>query len=114
MTLQEIKTLLEADVICGYERLNQTVRYAFAADLMSDVLRLNSDEMLLITGLVNLQAVRTAEMSDIGCILFVRGKPITPEMIRVARENNMVLLQCEESMFKVCGELYRAGMEAIY
>ena len=114
MTPKDIIQLLDATCICGEERLQCNIRHAFAADLMSDVLRLNTEELLLITGMANLQVIRTAEMSDIPFILFVRGKSITPEMEKLARENGILLLQCKQSMFKVCGELYRAGLPPVY
>lgn len=74
MVLNDIVQLLKASVICGDQHLECEIKRAFAADLMSDVLRLNTEEMLLITGLANLQVIRTAEMSDINFILFVRDK----------------------------------------
>ena len=114
MTPYDIMKLLDASCICGEEHLRRNVRHAFAADLMSDVLRLNTEDMLLITGMANLQVIRTAEMSDIPFILFVRGKNITPEMEALARENGIMLLQCKQSMFKVCGELYKAGLPPVY
>ena len=72
MTLTEIAALSNAQVIHENNHLDKTIRHAFAADLMSDVLRLDTSEMILITGLANLQVIRTAEMSDINFILFVR------------------------------------------
>ena len=114
MTPKDIIQLLDAHCICGKEHLQRNVRNAFAADLMSDVLRVDTSEMLLITGMANLQVIRTAEMSDIPFILFVRGKMVTPEMEALARENDMVVLTCPQSMFKVCGELYKAGLQPIY
>ena len=106
--------LLGAACICGEEHLEAPIRHAFAADLMSDVLRLNTENMLLITGMANLQVIRTAEMSDIPFILFVRDKKVTPEMKELAQENGILLLQCKQSMFKVCGELYKAGLPPVY
>lgn len=114
MTLREIATLIHAQIIHENGQLDNAIRHAFAADLMSDVLRLDTSEMLLITGLANLQVIRTAEMSDINFILFVRGKQATPEMIELAKECNIAILQSKQSMFKVCGELYKAGVEPIY
>ncbi|MDR1055087.1 MAG: hypothetical protein LBL90_04530 [Prevotellaceae bacterium] len=114
MTLKEIVSLLQAEVICENNHLDKTVKYAFAADLMSDVLRLDTSEMILITGLANLQTIRTAEMSDISYILFVRDKQISPEMVELAKESNIALIQCKQSMFRVCGELYIAGLKPIY
>lgn len=114
MTLQEIAEMLDAEVVCGQDQLERTIRHAFAADLMSDVLRLDTSEMLLITGLANVQVIRTAEMSDIWCILFVRGKQVTAEMRELAEECRITLLQCRGSMFKVCGELYEAGLLPLF
>lgn len=114
MTLREITTLIHAQIIYENGQLDDAIRHAFAADLMSDVLRLDTSEMLLITGLANLQVIRTAEMSDINFILFVRDKQASPEMIELAKECNIAILQSKQSMFKVCGELYKAGVEPIY
>lgn len=114
MTPNDIVQLLGAACICGEEHLETPIRHAFAADLMSDVLRLNTENMLLITGMANLQVIRTAEMSDIPFILFVRDKKVTPEMKELAQENGILLLQCKQSMFKVCGELYKAGLPPVY
>ena len=112
MTLKEIAALSNARVIHENGHLDKVIRHAFAADLMSDVLRLDTSEMILITGLANLQVIRTAEMSDI--ILFVRGKQASPDMVELAKECNIAILQSKQSMFKVCGLLYEAGLEPIY
>ncbi len=114
MTLQDIVRLLNATVIYENQHLQKEIKKAFAADLMSDVLRLNTENMLLITGMANLQVIRTAEMSDISYILFVRDKKVTPDMQALAQENNIALMQCKQSMFKVCGELYQAGLQPVY
>lgn len=114
MTPGDIMKILDAKCICGQKHRNRTIKHAFAADLMSDVLRLDTHDMLLITGMANLQVIRTAEMADITFILFVRHKNITPEMCELAEENGMMLLQCRQSMFKTCGELYKAGLPPVY
>lgn len=114
MTPEDIIKLLDATCVCGEEHLHIPIKHAFAADLMSDVLRLNTDSLLLITGMANPQVIRTAEMSDIPFILFVRNKTITLEMLDLAKENGIVLLQCKQSMFRVCGELYKAGLPPVY
>ena len=73
-------------MVCGQDRLDENVDYAFASDLMSDVLTIKTDDFLLITGLANVQSVRTAEMSDVEYILFVRGKNVTEEMSALAED----------------------------
>ena len=114
MTLQEITQLVDGKVFCCEDRLNTTVEYAFASDLMSDVLTIERDNMLLITGLANMQAIRTSEMSDINCIIFARDKKIGEEMISLARENRMILISSPHSLFHISGELYKAGIKSVY
>ena len=114
MTLQEITQLVDGKVFCCEDRLNTTVEYAFASDLMSDVLTIERDNMLLITGLANMQAIRTSEMSDINCIIFARDKKIGEEMISLARENRMILIGSPHSLFHISGELYKAGIKSVY
>ena len=97
MTLKEIAALSNARVIHENGHLDKVIRHAFAADLMSDVLRLDTSEMILITGLANLQVIRTAEMSDISFILFVRGKQASPDMVELAKECNIAILQSKQS-----------------
>lgn len=113
----QIKTLVEVldgEVVCGEEFLGREVTYGFASDLMSDVLTLDCDRMVLLTGLTNLQTIRTAEMGDIECIVFVRNKKILPAMKEIASENDMVLIQCRYSMFKAVSLLYEAGLKPVY
>ena len=114
MTIKEITRLIDGKVLCCEERTSTNVEYAFASDLMSDVLTIEKDNMVLITGLANLQAIRTSEMSDIGCIIFARNKMIGEEMIALAIENKMVLVKSPHSVFHISGELYKAGVKSIY
>ena len=110
MKIQRIQELTDASIVCGSEKREN----AFASDLMSDVLTLDCGDVLLVTGLCNLQTIRTAEMAEVSYILFVRGKKVTPDMLELARENNMVLLETDHSMYHTVGELYSAGLLPIY
>jgi hypothetical protein len=78
--------------------------------MMSDVLAYVKDQAVLLTGLVNPQVVRTAEMMDMVCIVFVRSKAPTQEMITLAQEHGMVLLKTNKRMYEACGKLYAAGL----
>lgn len=115
MKIREITEVLSAKVIVGKHRFEEdAVLKGFASDLMSDVLTLEEEDVLLITGLCNIQTIRTAEMANIDVILFVRNKEVSQDMIDLAVENDMVLLQGKFSMFKTVGLLYGAGMKPIY
>lgn len=110
MKLSEVKCILEAQVLTGEEYMDMEVRSACGSDLMSDVLAFVKEQGILLTGLVNPQVVRTAEMMDIRAIVFVRGKAPSEEMIQLARGKDMVLLSTPIPMYIACGKLYGAGL----
>lgn len=114
MKIRQIQELTHARVICGTDRLDNEAMCAFASDLMSDVLTLDCNGVLLVTGLCNLQTIRTAEMAEVSYILFVRGKKVTPDMKELALDNNMVLMETDHSMYHTVGELYCHGLLPIY
>ena len=110
MTINEIKDLLSADVLCCTDQLSREVHTACGSDMMSDVLAFVKDQAVLITGLNNPQVVRTAEMMDIICICFVRGKQPDQMLIDLASEKGIVLMTTETKMFEACGLLYEKGL----
>ena len=112
MKISQIQELLNAEVICGEDQLDKEVNSACGSDMMSDVLAYVKDQAVLLTGLVNPQVVRTAEMMDMVCIVFVRSKVPTEEMITLAKEHGMVLLKTRKRMYEACGKLYAAGLGA--
>ncbi len=112
--LNDIVSLLNAKVVTENFNPDNTVNKGFSSDLMSDVLTLDTDNLLLITGLSNIQTIRTAEMADISTIMVVRNKKISDEMIALANDNDITLLQCEYSLFKTTGMLYNAGLKPVY
>ncbi len=114
MKLKDIVILLNAEVVSGHTKLEREVEAVFASDLMSDVLTIDSEKLLLLTGLVNIQTIRTSEMSDIKNIVLVRNKKATPEMIALAEENRIVIMQCSYSMYKTSGILFQRGINPVY
>ena len=110
MTLAEVMDLLDAEVVIGEDRLDLEVHTAFGADLMSDVLAFARSGCLLITGLANLQAVRTAYALDIAAIVICRGKAMSENFVETARELGIPILGTSLIMFETCGRLYRAGV----
>ena len=112
MKISQIMNLLDAELVCGEENLEHHVYSACGSDMMSDVLAYVKDQAVLLTGLVNPQVVRTAEMMDMVCIVFVRSKSPTEEMVRLAKESNMVLLKTKKRMYEACGILYAFGLGA--
>ena len=110
MKIKRIAELLEADVLCGADNLEGEVHSACGCDMMSDVLAFVKEQAVLITGLCNPQVVRTAEMMDMRCIVFVRGKVPPKEVVALAEEAGIVVLATKERMYVACGVLYQCGL----
>ena len=110
LTIAEIQTILNADFICGEEWRDHEVQTACGSDMMSDVLAFVKNQSVLLTGLVNPQVIRTAEMMDMVCVVFVRGKVPDSAMIALAQQREIALLSPPERMFTACGKLYAAGL----
>lgn len=110
MKISTMKDLLEAEVICNEELLGRHVYSACGSDMMSDVLAYVKDQAVLLTGLVNPQVVRTAVMMDMVCIVFVRSKMPSQEMIELAKDSGIVLMATKKRMYEACGILYSGGL----
>lgn len=110
MKIERIKQLLDARVLCGEDKLNGEVHSACGCDMMSDVLAFVKDQAVLITGLCNPQVVRTAMMMDMRCIVFVRGKMPTADVIELAKDAGIVILASDMRMYVACGVLYAEGL----
>ena len=110
MTVRDVKEILNARVLVGEDWLDSEVKSACGSDMMSDVLAFTKDQSVLITGLCNPQVVRTAEMMDMVCIVFVRSKRPTEEMLRLAQEHGIVVMATPKRMYEACGTLYAAGL----
>lgn len=99
--------VLNPDVMIDYEIIG-----GCGADLMSDVLAVVKPGAVLLTGLCNVQVVRTAQMADVRAIVFLRGKQPTREMIDLATQENIPLISSHKGMFELCGRLYCAGLHS--
>ena len=110
MKIDTIQKLLDARVMCCEENLGKHVYSACGCDLMSDVLAYVKDQAVLLTGLVNPQVIRTAVMMDMVCIVFVRSKTPTEEMLDLARESGIVVMSTDKTLYTSCGMLYSNGL----
>jgi hypothetical protein len=114
MRINEILELTEARLVAGDPDSLINIEHAFSSDLMSDVLTLDNHHIILITGLANVQLIRTVEMADLPVVLLCRNKTATPEMIDLANENGTILLETPFSIFRVSGILYSNGLKPVF
>ena len=110
MTLFEVCELLNCRVLTGEEWLSREVETACGSDLMSDVLAFVKADVLLLTGLVNIQSVNTADIAEATAVVYVRGKTPDDRTRRLAREKGLPLLSTTLRMYEACGRLYQAGL----
>ena len=120
MKLQELVELLKAKVYTNNYEPEREIEYAFSCDLMSDALMLLrnvpfdfTEKGVLVTGLVTIHGVRTAEMLDLGILLLVRGKKPNEAVIEAAEQSNIILLSTEYTMFSSNGRMFNAGIRGI-
>ena len=113
MTVTEMVRVTNATVLLGGDQLDLELNSAFCSDLMSDVLAFVNEDTVLITGLMNPHVIRTSEMLDLRCILFVRGKKPAQEILDAAEEMGIIVLSTDYTAFTTCGLLYAAGLRGI-
>jgi hypothetical protein len=110
MKVKDVVEILDAKIHCGEGLMDLEIKSACGADLMSDVMAFVKEKVVLLTGLITTQTIRTADLMDIRVVILVRGKIPTSEMIQMAETNGMTLLSTKNTMFIACGRLYEAGL----
>jgi predicted transcriptional regulator len=113
MTLSEIRDILNAEVLNGQDRLHLRVKGAFGSDLLSDMLHAATNDVVLLTGLTNIQVVRSSVVSSVTAIVIVGGKNPGSEIIAQARTHKLPLMVSPFTMFTSCGRLYERGLSGI-
>jgi predicted transcriptional regulator len=110
LSLEEVLKILGAEIILDKDWLRGAISTVYGSDLMSDILSFSKPNSLLLTGLINPQTIRTAEMVEIAAICFIHGKRPHEETVELAKMNEMPLIGTPLSMFEACGRLYAAGL----
>ena len=115
MKTEDIAKLLEGKIVTACNSACQNIGKAFTSDLMSDVLTLKQcDDVVLLTGLANIQTVRTVEMAGLYSVVIVRGKKASEEMIELAEENEITIIETAYSAFRASAVLYNAGVKSLF
>jgi predicted transcriptional regulator len=113
MKLSEVRDLLHCEVLTADSVFDPEGNVCMGADMMSDVLAFARPGALLLTGLTNMQSVRTADIAEATGIVYVRGKRPDEQTIRLAEELKLPLMSTELNMFDACGILYESGLKGI-
>ena len=110
MTIKQVMETLDAELLTPEADLTREVHAACGSDMMSDVLAFVKDQSVLLTGLVNPQVVRTADMMDMKCIVFVRGKVPDQSILALAQDRGIVVMTTQLRMYTACGLLFTRGL----
>ncbi|MBR4441837.1 MAG: hypothetical protein IKS52_01025 [Clostridia bacterium] len=113
MTIHDMVDVLNARVLRGGDKLDTPVHTACCSDLMSDVLAFVDEKTVLITGLTNPHVIRTSEMLDLKCLVFVRGKVPSEDILDSAEEQGLVVITTKLTAFSACGLLNDAGLRGV-
>jgi len=113
MTLLQVREILDANVPTGDENLGYEVLVGCGSDLMSDVLAFARENVLLLTGLINTQVIRAADTMGIKAVVFVRGKSPTPDMVSLAKQKGIVLMNTGYPLYAAAGLLYTNGLDGL-
>ena len=113
MTLSEIRDILQADVLTGEEDLSADVQQVVASDGMSEILAFAKSRELMITGLTNIQSIRTADIAGVCAVVYCRGKLPDRKVVDFARQKKIPVLVTRMVMFDICGILYGRGLKGV-
>ena len=112
MKLTKIEEILEAKVLTGKYDPEIDVKIGCSSDLMSEILAFGKPGSILLTSLMNIQVINTANVADIKAVCFVMGKIPTENIINLAKKNDIVVLITELTTFESCGRLYKNGLNS--
>jgi hypothetical protein len=111
MKLRDVITILDSTPHWTQDDLFESdILTARASDLMSEVLTEDAVPDILLTGLCNIQVIRTASVFGIKAVVFVRGKAPSQKIIDLAQDEGVVVLTTDHSLFASCGRLYMGGV----
>ena len=111
MTLAEISDVLQCEVLTGEDALSMEIETVVASDGMSEILAFARPGALMITGLTNIQSVRTADIANVRAIVYIRGKRPDARTIDLAGRYRIPVLATHLGMFDVCGMLREQGLK---
>jgi len=112
MKIKEIKELLEAEVISGKYNPEIEIQIGCSSDLMSEILAFGKPGSILLTSLMNIQVINTANVADIKAVCFVMGKIPDEKIINLAEKNDIIVLITQLTTFESCGRLYKNGLNS--
>jgi len=111
--LHDVRDLLQCEVLTEGDDLTVDVQYVVASDGMSEILAFAKSKELMITGLTNIQAVRTADIAGVSAVVFCRGKRPDTRVVEFAKKKKIPVFATRMVMFDICAVLYNKGLKGV-
>ncbi len=113
MKLHDVRDILQCEVLTEGDDLTVEVQNVVASDGMSEILAFAKSKELMITGLTNIQAIRTADIAGVSAVIFCRGKRPDTRVIEFAKKKKIPILATKMVMFDICAILYNKGLKGV-
>jgi len=110
MRLGEVLAVAEGELLTPEVDPSVEAECLVCADLMSEVLAYARPGALLVTGVVNPQVVRTADVASVVAILFTDGRKPEAQTVVLARQLQIPLMVTAATTFEVSKRLVEAGL----
>jgi len=111
--LHDLRDILQCEVLTEGDDLTVEVQNVVASDGMSEILAFAKSKELMITGLTNIQAIRTADIAGVSAVIFCRGKRPDTRVIEFAKKKKIPILATKMVMFDICAILYNKGLKGV-
>jgi predicted transcriptional regulator len=111
--LHDVRDILQCEVLTEGDDLTVDIQHVVASDGMSEILAFAKSKELMITGLTNIQAVRTADIAGVTAVIFCRGKRPDARVIEFAKKKKIPILATKMVMFDICAILYNKGLKGV-
>jgi predicted transcriptional regulator len=113
MMLAEIRDILECEVLTDNDDLSVEVNQVVASDGMSEILAFAKSNELMVTGLTNIQSIRTADIAGVSAVIYCRGKRPDKRVVEFAKQKRIPVMFTKMVMFDICGILYNKGLKGV-
>jgi serine kinase of HPr protein (carbohydrate metabolism regulator) len=107
MRVKEMIERLSLEVVAGGDNLDKDITWAYASDLLSDVMGNSKEGNVWITMQTHLNVVAVASLKDLAAIIMVTGNRPAADVLTRAEEEGVVILCTADSSFDTAGRLYR-------
>ena len=107
---QELKKLLDVELVAGITGLNRPIRGGYCGDLLSDVMANAPEGAVWMTVQSHQNIVAVAVLRNLAAIVLVNGAKPDDQTIEKADGEAIPLFRTQQSSYEIAGKLYGTGI----